>query len=86
MTSDNPLRGLGLATGLLYRLRLIGRDSTEAYVTSGVINGEIQGRSFGSGLRRGLPAGRGTALIHSHWAVLAEPESDSFEGDLRGRL
>jgi hypothetical protein len=72
---------------LPYRLRLIGRDSSGAYVTSGVIKGETQGRAtVRLRFENGSSGQPGAALVHTHWAVLAEPASDSFEAELHGTL
>jgi hypothetical protein len=66
---------------------MVARDSTGQYVLSGTIKGENQGRAtvrlrFGNE-SSGRP---GTALVHTHWVVLAEPGSDSFEAELHGTL
>lgn len=72
---------------LRYRLKMVARDSSGAYVLSGTLKGEEQARAtvrlrFDTG-----SSGRtGTARVHTHWKVVAEPDSKSFEAELRGTL
>ena len=73
---------------LPYQLRVLELDSAGGYITSGVLKGEIQGRasvrfSFANE-PSDQPGTPGTLRVRTHWAVRAEPESDSFEADLRG--
>lgn len=71
---------------LPYQLRVLELDSAGAYITSGVLKGEIQGRAtVRFWFEKDEPSDQpGTLRVHTHWAVRAEPESDSFEADLRG--
>jgi hypothetical protein len=70
---------------LPYQLRVLELDSAGGYITSGVLKGEIQGRATVRFWFENEPSDQpGTLRVHTHWAVQAEPESDSFEADLRG--
>ena len=72
---------------LPYQLRVLELDSAGGYITSGVLKGEIQGQAtvrFSFGNENEPSDQPGTLRVRTHWAVRAEPESDSFEADLRG--
>ena len=72
---------------LRYRLQMITRDSSGAYVLSGTLKGEEQARATVRLRFEDGSSGRtGTALVHTHWKVLAEPDFKSFEAELRGTL
>ncbi len=72
---------------LRYRLQMIARDSSGAYVLSGTLKGEEQARAtVRLRFENGSSGRTGTALVHTHWKVLAEPDSKSFEAELRGTL
>jgi hypothetical protein len=70
---------------LPYQLRVLKLDSAGRYITSGVLKGEIQGLATVRFWFENKPSDQaGTLPVNTHWAVQAEPESDSFEADLRG--
>jgi hypothetical protein len=70
---------------LPYQLRVLELDSAGGYITSGVLKGEIQGRATVRFWFENEPSDQPRTLrVRTHWAVRAEPESDSFEADLRG--
>ncbi len=72
---------------LRYRLQMVERDSSGAYVLSGTLKGEEQGRATVRLMFEKGSSGRtGTALVHTRWKVLAEPDANSFEAELRGTL
>ena len=72
---------------LRYRLQMVARDSTGTFVLSGAVRGENQGRATVRFTFDKESSGRpGTALVHTRWVVLAEPDSVSFEAELQGTL
>jgi hypothetical protein len=82
---SNPARAADIQ--LRYRLQMVARDSSGAYVLSGTLKGGEQARAtVRLRFENGSSGRTGTALVHTHWKVLAEPDSKSFEAELRGTL
>ena len=72
---------------LSYHVKALKRDSAGQYTMSGTVDGELQGRAtLVFGFDDGSSGQPGKALVHSYWAVTAEPASESFKAKLHGTV